>query len=133
MLRVILVLTVIISFNAFSSNKVNFKEGNWEVTSTMIMTGSPVKVPAIKSKQCITNDSLVPKAQNQSSGCKMLKNKINGDTVTWKIKCNAQGMDMVGDGSITYSGDKFKGSLETSMNGMTMTTKMSGKWIGKCK
>ncbi|MFP4476162.1 MAG: hypothetical protein ACLFOY_11445 [Desulfatibacillaceae bacterium] len=40
---------------------------------------------------------------------------------------------MVSTGWISYSGDTFGGETETDMQGMRMTSRMSGKRIGACE
>lgn len=59
--------------------------------------------------------------------------QVQGDTVTWSISCDSQGGVMTGTGESTYHGDTFEGTSKMHMQGMDITTTMSGKRIGECQ
>jgi hypothetical protein len=84
---------------------------------------------------CITQDSLVPQTgSGQGQGqCEITDIQVQGDTVTWSITCDSQGGVMTGTGESTYHGDTFEGTSEMHMQGMDITTTMSGKRIGDCQ
>ena len=107
--------------------------GEWEIAMTMDMPGLPAmaNVP-IKAKVCLTEKDLVP--QKQEKGCDVTKQKQDGNTVTWEVKCDD---GTTGDGKVTYAGTNFDGLVNMNMNnkGKQMKTKMkmNGKRIGACK
>lgn len=113
----------------------NIQPGRWEITSTMEMPGMAFSMPATKHTQCITNQDLVPQAQQGNDKCQMLENTIYGDTVTWKVKCESEGGTMTSEGKVVYHGGSFDGSVVTNGSQMPagMTQKMTGKRIGECQ
>lgn len=115
---------------------VDMREGLWEVTTTTEMTGMPMpmQIPPMTTTQCITPKDMVPKDQQQGAECKMVKNEVNGNTVTWSVVCQVEGGESRGDGTITYHGDSFDGTMKISMEGgMRMTNVMKGRRLGACK
>ena len=111
----------------------NMNPGLWEITSQVEMPG--MDMPASTITQCITQDSLVPQAgSGQGQGqCEITDVQVQGDTVSWSITCDSQGGVMTGTGESTYHGDTFEGTSEMHMQGMDITTTMSGKRIGDCQ
>jgi hypothetical protein len=63
--------------------------------------------------------------------------KTKGNTVTYTMECDQQGMKTKSTGEMTYNGDAFEGTTQTVMGpaagGMTITTVVKGKRIGKCE
>jgi hypothetical protein len=120
---------------------VNLHEGLWEITTKMEIEGMPMKMPARKHTQCLTNKNMlktmVPKEQAQEEECKITDQKISGNTVTWTMKCSGKdAMDVTG--KTTYHGDTFEGTITMISNDpdegkMKMINHISGKRVGECK
>ncbi|RJP77467.1 MAG: DUF3617 family protein [Desulfobacteraceae bacterium] len=110
------------------------KEGKWEITTKMEMPGMPMEMPAFTHTQCMTNNDFLPEntQQQQSEDCDAVDVKTSGNTVTWSTKCKGEDGDIIGTGTMTYKGDTFTGTMKVNQGGMVMTTKMNGKYIGKC-
>ena len=111
----------------------NMNEGQWEITTTMDMPGMPAE--AMKPHTvttCLSKSDYVPKADQEKSDCKMVDQKIDGDTVSWTMVCK----ESSGKGTVTYAGDSFSGLMESTMKEggkeMTMKMKMDGRRIGAC-
>jgi len=137
MLKKLLIVSVFFCFfvltvPAHSAGPI-MQPGEWESTMIMDMPGMPdiAKVP-IKVRQCLTDKDIIP--QKQEKGCNITKQKQDGNTVTWEMKCDD---GTTGDGKVTYAGSKFDGIVNMNINnkGQQMKTKMkmSGKRIGDCK
>jgi hypothetical protein len=116
-----------------STAAINMQDGEWEITMQMDMPGIPkdaMKPHTIKT--CLTKDNYVPKADPHQSDCKVEKQEIAGNTVSWSAVCK----DSTGKGTITYAGDSFNGNMESTMKmeGKEINTKMTmnGKRIGPC-
>jgi len=112
---------------------VNMKEGQWEITTTVDMPGMPaaaMKPHTVTS--CLSKKDYVPQANPNKGDCKMLDQKIDGNTVSWNVACK----ETSGKGTITYAGDTFSGLMESTMKEgdkeMTVKMKMDGKRIGEC-
>jgi hypothetical protein len=128
---IILMIAILISC---AESGPNMKEGLWEITTKMKMQG--MDMPPVKHTQCITQNDFVPQGSQQpGQECEIANVKVNGNTVTWAMKCTGQGGNVIGAGEITYSGDSFKGTMSISMPqaNMEMTSHLSGKRIGSCK
>lgn len=130
---VIITLCLLLPFAAFAAP--DMQPGRWEITSTIEMPGMAFSIPPTKHTQCITSKDLVPQQPQDNAQCRILDNKIDGDTVTWKMECDSQGGTMTSLGKIVYHGSSFEGDMETTGGQMPapMTMRMSGKRIGSCK
>lgn len=113
----------------------DMQPGKWQITSTIEMPGMAFAMPASTHTQCISSEYLVPQTQPENDKCQMIENLIDGDTVTWKVKCESKGGTMTSQGRIVYHGGSFEGTVNTTGSQMPsgMTQKMSGKRIGDCK
>ncbi len=119
---------------------VNLHEGLWEITTKMEVQGMPMKMPARKHTQCLTNKNMlktmVPKEQAQEE-CKITDQKISGNTLTWIMKCSGKDVMEV-TGKTTYHGDTFEGTITMISNDpeegkMKMINHITGRRIGECK
>lgn len=109
----------------------NMKEGLWQITIKMEMEGMPMEMPEMTHSQCITKQNAVPSQPDQK--CKMISNKVKGDTVTWEMECDTPQGPAHTKGTITYSGDTFTGTVDMNMGQMVMTQKMRGQRVGECQ
>ena len=111
--------------------------GKYEITAKMEMKGTPGGMPAQTMTQCITKQDPAPFGSANAQGCKITDMKTKGNTVTYTMECEQQGMKTKTTGEITYKGDTFEGTSKTEMGpaagGMTVKTKITGKRIGKCE
>lgn len=113
---------------------VDINPGNWEHKAVMEVTGMPFAVPPVTTTQCLSEEDTIPKAVGgEGQECKILDSKEDGNTVSWTIECEGEGGKSTGKGSITYSGDTYKGKTEATVGGMKMTSAISGKRLGPCK
>ncbi len=111
----------------------NVKEGMWEYTVETEIPGMSMKMPAQKHTYCLTKENLVPQASDPGSQCKTVSQKIQGDTVIWKVECQTNQGKAVMDGTITYKGDTFTGLSKFSQAGMQMEQRFSGRRVGPCR
>ena len=117
---------------------INIHEGEWEITSKIEMKGMPiqVKIQETTITQCIDKEKIIPKTDKKiNKYCTISEQKIEGDTVTWKMQCTN---NMQSEGSVTYHGDTFEGVVNSNIEvpnigAMTMVINMKGKRIGACK
>src|SRR5262245_47855653 len=66
----------------------NIHEGEWEITSQMVMTGMPFQPKPVTRTQCITKKDAVPKPEREQGSCQISVNKADGGKVTWQVKCD---------------------------------------------
>lgn len=107
------------------------------VLTEIEMPGMPMKMPAIKTMQCITKEQAndprqsLPKGPDEDKDCKMSDYKEAGNKVTWKMKC--EGKDaMTGEGEITYGTNTYDGRMKVTTADGEMTIKYKAKRLGDC-
>ena len=134
--RFIPALLILFSVTACSSDQI-IDEGEWEMTTQMEMSGMPAgmpNMPPMTHRQCLTNDMMVPAQQNQQNNdCEMVEQSVSGNTVSWNMRCNSNGMVSEMSGSSTYTGDTMKGTMHMITRGMEVTSQLTGKRLGPCK
>ena len=104
----------------------------WESTSQMIMPGMPFSPPPNKVKFCAAANSSQPPPAPPGQTCTVSNMQRSGSKVTWDTQCTGE-MEMTGHGEINYEGeDSYTGEINFTAEGMTVTTRLSGKKIGTC-
>jgi hypothetical protein len=112
---------------------VDMKEGQWEISTETTMEGMPMQVPPSvgKTTHCITREDLVPKSE-QDKECRIVKQSVTGNKVSWRMECRKA----EGEGEISYRGTAYDGFFKMKMSEggrtMTMSTKLSGRYVGPC-
>ena len=138
MIRKILVISVVLLASlsiSIAGSGPNMQEGKWEVTTRMEMPGMSISMPEVTSTQCLTKKDFVPQGSQQGQECKIIKTKVDGNTVTWTVKCSGQGGEVTGTGRMTYSGSSLKGTIEMTMvqSNTKMISYINGHRIGDCE
>ncbi len=144
MVRLFLVTLMCLSFLFMGCSKkeegskkvsgLNMKEGKWEITFTMQATGKmPFQMPPQTFTQCITKENAVPQKVEPNQDCKITKQEVKGDTVSWTVECKTPEGPVITDGTVTYKGTTFDGMIKVKQKDMEITQTMNGKWIGECK
>ena len=124
---VALVASTLVSSHATAAPK---REGLWEVTIQLKVEGMPFTPPAMTHTQCIKPGSYVPSNPNDKHNCKVIDQNVEGNTVSWKVKCD----NSEGSGKITYGEGTFDGTVDLKMtgkNGKTMQASQSMKGVRK--
>lgn len=130
---------VILSIFLITSDVVaqGIKKGLWEITTETKMEGVDIKIPPMTNQVCVTSDKYIPTEPEKNTNCKMLYNKQEGNTVTWKAICKEKGSTVESTGKMIYSGDTFTGNIDTIMiegsNKFNSKMTMKGKYTGLCK
>ena len=136
--RTLAALACVISLSWAVAAQAPRRDGRWDITMEMDMPGMPMKMPAVKTTQCITkeqandpNQALPKGSQDKNSDCKVTDQKIVGNKVTWAMKC--EGKDpMTGNGEITYAADSYDGWMKMKSANGEMTMKYTAKRLGDC-
>lgn len=112
--------------------------GLWEMTSKTEMVGVPFQVPSRTYKTCLKAAQLAhPWQQLQSSPkqhCSFSDVKMQGHSVSWKIRCNGADGNMSGSGSSEFADPHhFHGityiKMRTSGETMRMKVDTVGRWV----
>ncbi len=118
---------------------VDMQEGEWEGTVVTTMEAEGMTMPPMTSTviNCLTKKDLVPNPNpDQANNCRVLDQKVAGNTVSWRLVCEQEGGKMEGSGEMTYHGTSYEGTMKTTTQaeGQTMTAlmKLSGRHLGVC-
>ncbi|HOE78605.1 MAG TPA: DUF3617 family protein [Smithellaceae bacterium] len=133
--RIIVVIMVLLAAPSWAFAQM--KEGLWEITSQTHIEGVPISPPPVTFKQCLSKKDAVPKDQDKSTECKIIKQKMSGNTLIYTTECKNQQGVMHATGNITYSGNVMEGKTTASFNArgqssMKMNTSMKGRYLGTC-
>jgi hypothetical protein len=114
------------------------RPGQWEVMMQMDMPNMPVKMPEMKTTQCVTpeqaNDPANSLPRPQSNGkqdCKVSNYKVSGKTVTWDMACTTP-MQLTSTGEMTFTDDTYTGTVKINAPQGNMSMKISGTRLGDC-
>ncbi len=132
-----IILVVVVSLLWISNSWAELKEGLWEITTQMEIKGMPQSMPATTFRQCITKSDPVPQSKDKNYDCKIISQKVSGDTVSYTVECKGKEGTTQVSGSTTYTDSSMNGSSTTvvKMKGqpeMQMVSKIKGKHIGVC-
>jgi len=129
------VVVVVLLCAAQVSAGPDIKEGSWEITTATEMSGIAMKMPPQKHTQCLTKDDLVPKDPQTPSNCVIKDQRVSGNTVNWTMECTSDNVKTVSTGAVTYSGEKFSGTMDITMSGtdMKIRSTMTGRRLGPCQ
>jgi hypothetical protein len=116
------------------------KPGEWQITTEFEAADMPMKMKPVVTTKCVTKEDVenperaVPKGHENSS-CKVSDYKVNGNKVTWSMKCESPngGGPVTGTGEITFAGDTYTGWSKMAMKDHDMTIKWTAKRLGDCK
>ncbi len=121
----------LIASTSFATEKM--KPGLWEITTSMDMTGMPMKIPPQTIRHCYTAQDVEKGLVPESEGCSITELKTSGNKTSWKTECKGE-MAGTGEGQMILLGDSaYEGSSSIKTQGMTMNMKYAGKRIGDCK
>jgi hypothetical protein len=71
-----------------------------------------------------------------NSPCRVSGLRESADEITWQIDCRQGPMRTRGRGRLEFSGERFKGTVETRTDppyDMLITQHMAGRRLGECK
>jgi len=137
--RVIPLLLVLFAAVACSDGPI-LEDGEWEMTTQMEIPGmtkdlggEEYGLPPMTHRQCLSSDMMVPTQERRNKDCENMKQDVSGNTVTWSMRCTTNGVVSEMSGESIYSGDRMKGTMQMTTQGMKMTSHLTGKRIGPCK
>ncbi len=112
----------------------DIKEGNWKITVKTEYKGEGMfQIPIRTYTQCITKRNLIPKKNYEAPNCKIIKNEVKGNKVSWIVECKTSKSSVVSKGVVTYKGKTFEGIIKIEHLGTEIIQHIKGKWIGECK
>jgi hypothetical protein len=117
------------------------RPGRWEVIMQMDMPNMPMKMPEMKTTQCVTPEQAKDPAgalptgpqagRGGNSDCKVTDYKVSGQTVTWKLACTTP-QPITGAGEMTFTDNSYAGTVKMTTAQGNMAMKVSGTRLGDC-
>src|SRR5215470_13122534 len=102
----------------------------WEVASEMSVAGMPagMQMPQRPPQRvCRARNSDKPPVSDNDGRCEMYDVKRTSNSYAWKMRCEG---NATGSGEMTYeSRDSYKGTINMTVSGQTMTMKMTGRRV----
>lgn len=128
------VFVLALAVTAFAAdNAQHMKPGKWSISIQMDMPNMPMKMPPMTVERCVTQEQAdhpePPKGKNEDD-CKISDYKLEGQTLTWTMKCEKQ--KMTGTGKMTFAPESYEGESQMTVGDMQMTQKFNGKYLGAC-
>jgi hypothetical protein len=114
--------------------------GRFEITASVEMQGVPAGMPgttpAQTMGQCLTEQNPLPNSSSSAQNCAIKDIQTEGNSITYTMVCEQQGMKIESSGEMIYKGDSIEGTTKTAMGpsagGITVITRIQGKRIGEC-
>jgi hypothetical protein len=140
-LRAPVVVAAVLAVSAASLAQGPRRDGRWEVKTEMDMPGIPPGMPPLTSITCVTkaqaNDpqKFAPgdRGRGGDSPCKTSDFNVDGNKVTWTMKCEGD-RPMTAVGEMIYGDGTYTGTTKIDMDGRgTMTMKYTAKRLGDCE
>ena len=140
-MRAISCVVLVLLVGATTVAQSPIRPGRWEVVMQMDMPNMPVKMPEMKTTQCVTPEQAKDPASTLPSGpqagrggksdCKVSDYKVSGQTVTWKMACTMP-QPVTGAGEMTFTDNSYAGAMKMNTAQGDMNMKVSGKRLGDC-
>lgn len=132
-----LILIVALSLFWATTALAELKEGLWDITTQVEMKGMPQSIPPTTFRQCITQNDPVPQNKDKNYECKIISQKVVGNTVNYNVQCTGKEGTIQTSGTTTYTDHSMSGASTTSIKikgqpEMKMSNKMKGKYVGPC-
>ncbi len=134
---IVLIIVALLLRAAPAMAETNIQEGLWEITIRMEVPGLPSNPAPVASAHCLKDGSQVPQLLQKDSSCRITETKTAGDSVSWKMKCEAGEGSIDGSGSMTYRGGRFDGIISLAMQRpdagpLKIIQHVSGRRVGDC-
>jgi hypothetical protein len=110
----------------------NAKLGMWEWTTTIDLPGTPIGLPPIIYRSCISAKKLAPKPPN-SENCKITSHTIEADRVDWTMECSAKKNTYIHTGHMNYNDTAAMGESSASSTGSAISSMILGSYIRSCR
>lgn len=122
---------------AASASELAINPGLWKTTMTRTnpLTGEPTTET---STRCVKETSFNPsEMMKNAKGCNLVKDELDGNTLSFRMECNVQGQTATVDGTFETDGKTGKGDMNMQLNmGGQMNMDMKMNWtserVGDC-
>ena len=115
---------------AAQSDALPIHSGLWEITTTMNnpFTGAQTRT----QQECVKEDTFDPESlMKDAQDCRLNQSELKGDTLTFSMNCNMEGMQGSVSGRFQADGDSAEGHMNISFSVSGQTMEMQNEWRGK--
>jgi hypothetical protein len=126
---------VVLPFSTHAA-ELEINPGLWETTMTRTnpMTGEPTTET---TTECVRETSFNPSSMMEDAeGCDLVRDELQGDTLTFRMECNMQGSQATIDGQFQTDGQTGSGKMDMEMSMGEMKMSMNMDWtsrrVGDC-
>jgi len=116
---------------------VDLREGQWRIGVQMeIPNASGPDAGPARHEMCLRPQDVARFAAPPNSPCKVSDMVSSQKEMNWKLACQYGSMRSEGSGRFEFSGDRFKGVVETRSGppyNMRITQRIEGRRLGPCK
>ena len=117
--------------------EVNLRPGQWLVGVMIEIAGGSGPNPGkLENEMCLTPQDAAQLVVPPNSPCRVSDLRESAEEITWRIECRQGPMRTRGKGRLEFSGERFKGTVETRADppyDMLITQHMAGRRLGECK
>ena len=120
-----------------SQAKAEIRTGLWETQVNSEIEGMPFAPPPVSFTDCLTKEDLVPQVGDTDASCDLMEHEVKGSVVSWRMRCEQEGITTSGQGEIRFQGDSYRGEMRVTISGgpmgeMKMLQTMQGRRLGAC-
>lgn len=113
--------------------------GLWQITTQVNMPGQPA-MPAMTMQHCVSEADAKDPAkamaaadqQLKAHNCQLTDRKLGASSVSFRMQCKGQ-TPFESVSNFSYTRSSYQGTVKMSMNGMNITSQVSGKRVGPCQ
>jgi hypothetical protein len=138
-IRLLLVAALLAAAPAFAQAP-QVRPGMWEYKMRMQMGGdadSKGQPMQMEHKACLTREQIarsehvVPRQDGDKSDCRMIKQSVSGNTVTFTMECSKP-EPMRTEGRTSFKGDSFESDMTFSGRAQKFRQQISARRLGDC-
>ncbi len=112
----------------------SMRDGLWEITSTMEMPGTNMKIPPTVVKHCYSKADVVDQKKiiAREKNCSVTDMKTTGNKVSWAMVCTGRNACSM-TGETVFGTDSYTTVMHMKTQGHSMNMKAKAKYLGNCK
>lgn len=116
-LAVAVVTAWVLPGQASSADAPVFKEGEWSTRFRMETIGRPIPIPPITAKKtlCLGPDRYIPDTAQPDQKCAVSDTTVNGNIVSWTLRCHTPQGTIEGRGTVTYKNETYDGAMDAEL------------------
>ena len=131
-LFILIILCITLMSPTFATDSIQMEPGMWEMTSTVSMPMLPEPRVATKTECVDKSEFSVDDLMKENKGeCSITESQVNGNSLTWSMRCEMQGGTGIGGGQFISNGNSGSGNMHMSMEVQGQTFKMETSWQGR--